>query len=225
MTSYEMVEKLSEKKGITLAQAKEVLEKCNWDILDAMIYLEKNPINTNAQQTAAGGAAQTTVNLNKEQPQGNAENVQTAYGIPNSNCGQQGAYSTPQGANGTQQTYTVPNGSQCESAKGVSFSEMLGRFFGFVGKVITKGLENSVIISKDEKEIANIPVIVMVLLLVFAFWIVVPIMVIGLFLNFRYSFSGASACKEKANEVMNKASKATEKIKNDFMNGVEYGGK
>lgn len=217
MTSYEMVEKLSEKKGITLAQAKEVLEKCNWDILDAMIYLEKNPINTTAQQT--------TVNLNKEQPQANAENVQTAYGIPNSNCGQQGAYSTPQGANGTQQTYTVPNGSQCESAKGVSFSEMLGRFFGFVGKIITKGLENSVIISKDEKEVANIPVIVMVLLVLFAFWIVVPIMVIGLFLNFKYTFRGSIDYKEKANDMLNKAAKATEKIKSDFMNGVEYGGK
>lgn len=223
MTSYEMVEKLSEKKGITLAQAKEILEKCNWDVLDAMIYLENNPIN-NAQQSVSGNPTQTTVNLNKEQ-QANTENAQPVGGIPNSNCGAQGSYSTPQGSANAQQTYTVPEGSQYQSSAGASFSEMLGRFFGFIGKIVTKGMENTVVISKNDKPVANIPIIVMVLLLCLAFWIVVPVMVVGLFVNFRYSFSGPSICKEKANEVMNKASKATQKIKTDFMNGVEYGGK
>lgn len=228
MTSYEKVEKLSEKKGITPEQAKEVLEKCNWDILDAVIYLEKNPI-VNVQQTAANVSEQGAVNLNKEQ-QSNTENVQTvnaqaASSIPNSNCGQQGSYSTPQSPNNAQQTYTVPEGSQYDSTNSVSFSELLGRFFGFMGKIVTKGVENSFVISKNEKTVASIPLIVMILLLCFAFWGIVPIMVIGMFFDFRYSFSGPSVCKDKANNVMNKATKATEKIKEDFINGMEQGGK
>ncbi len=40
MEHYEMVEKLCQKANISMARAKEVLEKNNWDLLDAMIELE-----------------------------------------------------------------------------------------------------------------------------------------------------------------------------------------
>lgn len=42
MEHFEMVEKLKEKANVTYEEAKDALEKCNWDILDAMIYLEKS---------------------------------------------------------------------------------------------------------------------------------------------------------------------------------------
>lgn len=39
--SLELIEKLKEKVNISYADAKEALEKCNGDLLDALIYLEK----------------------------------------------------------------------------------------------------------------------------------------------------------------------------------------
>ena len=41
MEKIEMVEKLQQKANISLEEAKAVLERCDWDLLDAMILLEK----------------------------------------------------------------------------------------------------------------------------------------------------------------------------------------
>ena len=48
MKSYEMVETLSEKAHVSLEQAKDALEKSNWDMLDAAIYLERTKGSMNA---------------------------------------------------------------------------------------------------------------------------------------------------------------------------------
>lgn len=42
MDNFEKVEKLREKANVTYEEAKAALENSNWDMLDAMIYLEKN---------------------------------------------------------------------------------------------------------------------------------------------------------------------------------------
>lgn len=215
MTSYEMVEKLSEKKGVTAAQAKEALERSNWDMLDAVIYLDSHPEYVQQEKTAAANSdsAKTVYDAQPAQP----TSKQSSQGsIPN--------YSMPN-SNGSEQVYTAPNTSGSSASKGTSFSELLGRFFGFVGKVITMGIENSVIISKGDKTIATIPVIVMILLLCLAFYVVVPIVVISLFFDFRYSFSGPGSCKDKVNNAMSKVADTSERIKNDFMTGVEQGKK
>ena len=56
MKSYEMVETLSEKAHVSLEQAKNALEKSNWDMLDAAIYLERNrdQVNTQAYSQTPG---------------------------------------------------------------------------------------------------------------------------------------------------------------------------
>jgi hypothetical protein len=41
MTNFEMVEKLREKANVSYEEAKEALERNNWDLLDAMVYLEQ----------------------------------------------------------------------------------------------------------------------------------------------------------------------------------------
>ncbi|MDE6420210.1 MAG: UBA/TS-N domain protein, partial [Lachnospiraceae bacterium] len=42
MENYEKVEKLRERANVSYEEAKEALENNNWDILDAMIALEKS---------------------------------------------------------------------------------------------------------------------------------------------------------------------------------------
>ena len=41
MTNFEMVETLREKANVSYEEAKDALEKSNWDLLDAMLLLEK----------------------------------------------------------------------------------------------------------------------------------------------------------------------------------------
>lgn len=42
MNEFEKVEKLTQKANVTYEEAKEALDACNGDLLDAMIYLEKS---------------------------------------------------------------------------------------------------------------------------------------------------------------------------------------
>lgn len=41
MTQFEMVEKLCEKANVTYEEAKSALEAANWDLLDAVVFLEQ----------------------------------------------------------------------------------------------------------------------------------------------------------------------------------------
>ena len=41
MTNFEMVETLREKANVTYEEARDALEAANWDLLDAMLLLEK----------------------------------------------------------------------------------------------------------------------------------------------------------------------------------------
>lgn len=44
MDRYQMVEKLREKANISYEQAKDALEKSNWDLLEALVYLENKGV-------------------------------------------------------------------------------------------------------------------------------------------------------------------------------------
>ena len=68
MDQFEKVEKLREHADVSYEEAKDALEKSNWDILDAMIYLEQNgktkapereSYTTNGEKTGAKAAQET----------------------------------------------------------------------------------------------------------------------------------------------------------------------
>nr|WP_294525943.1 hypothetical protein [uncultured Blautia sp.] len=54
MDQLEKVEKLRERANVSYEEAKEALEASGWDLLDAMVYLEKNgKVETPEQETAS----------------------------------------------------------------------------------------------------------------------------------------------------------------------------
>ncbi len=52
MTRLEMVEKIKDKTGVTYDTARETLEQANWDMLDAIVRLERAKMNGEAPQDA-----------------------------------------------------------------------------------------------------------------------------------------------------------------------------
>lgn len=58
MTRLEMVEKIREKTGVTYDEAREALEKANWDMLDAIVNVER--------MTGSSGVVYATIE--EEQP-------------------------------------------------------------------------------------------------------------------------------------------------------------
>ncbi len=58
----------------------------------------------------------------------------------------------------------------------------------------------------------------LVVFLLFAFWVAVPLLVVGLFFNMRYQFAGPDirSVDIDLNKAMDSAADAAENIKNEF---------
>ena len=165
MTNYEMTDKLSEKMGVTMEEAKEALEACDWDMLDAALMLEK----------AHGGGKQT--------------------------------YSTRQEA-------------QDEAASDARREDrgILRQIGRVLRKAIACGNRNRFEVRRkgSDEVVLELPVTILVVLLLCAFWVCVPLLVIGLFVGFRYAFNGAELGRESINKAMDKAAEAADKVMDDI---------
>ena len=177
MDNLEKVEKLKEKANVTYEEAKQALENSNWDILDAMIYLEKN---------------------------GKVKEDKKAD------------YTTK-----TEKCIGEVVDDEKEDRKS-NFKDSMHRFFRWCGHILDMGNSNSFCVEKDGKEVFKLPITVLVLLLIFAFWIVVPLLIVGLFLNMRYHFQGPDihTVDIDINKAMDTAANTAENIKNEFSQAV-----
>ena len=99
-----------------------------------------------------------------------------------------------------------------ERRRGVvnSLGEMIRNLFNL-------GNRNRFEVRKGDEVVLEMPVLVLVLLMLFAFWVCLPLLVIGLFAGFRYSFSGAELGRESVNHAMDKAAEAVEKVKEEVV--------
>lgn len=178
-----MVEKLREKANVNYADAKDALERANWDLLDAIIILERD-----------GKTAKT---VESETPNS------TSYSTKSENAGESNA----------------DDSGKNKHHDGVSFSELLGRFFRWVGKVIHHGNENNFHVEKHGESILTIPVTVLVLLLIIGFCVVIPLLIVGLFFGFKYSFSGPNLGRKEINKAMDKAAGVVDNLKDEINKG------
>ena len=63
-------------------------------------------------------------------------------------------------------------------------------------------LENEMEIWRKERPVTALPVLILILLLVAAFYITIPLLVVGLFFGFRYRFSGPDLERDSINNVI-----------------------
>ncbi len=78
MENFEKVEKIVERAGVSYEEAKQALEATNWDMLDAMIYIEKKGGNTTASYSTAYDA--NTDYTYEQQPQRNTAKKGEGFG-------------------------------------------------------------------------------------------------------------------------------------------------
>ncbi|MEL7609106.1 MAG: ubiquitin [Bacillota bacterium] len=181
MATMEHVEKLREKANVSYAEAKAALDACGDDLLEALLYLERQ---------------------GKVKPP------------------EHGGYYSSKSEKEEKQGDTAENVRQSEP-KGESFIELMGRFFRWVRDLFVKGCENLFDVQRGDNRIITMPVIVLVLLLIFCFWIVIPLMIIGLFLGCRYRFRGRDVEKTAVNKVMKSAENAAETLKTDIKEAAD----
>ena len=86
---------------------------------------------------------------------------------------------------------------------------------GLLRDLFNLGNRNRFEVRRGDEVLLEVPVTVLVLLLIFAFWVCIPLLVIGLFAGCRYSFSGAELGRESVNNAMDKAAEAVERVKEE----------
>ena len=68
------------------------------------------------------------------------------------------------------------------------------------------------------------PITVFIVLLIVGFWVVIILMLVGLFLGFRYSIKGTDVRGKEADDInkfMDKAADKATEIKEDIFNGSD----
>lgn len=161
MDKLEQIEKLRERAKVSYDEAREAYEHANGDLLDALIYLEKQGKVRPPQGDGYYRSEQQQVQneqVYEEQREGRSEGRRNSH----------------------EQSRRENN----------NFKEALEKIWSFFSGLVQKGNNTSFEVLRDKEHMASFPVTVLAILLIFAPWITIPLIVIGLFFGFHYQFVG-----------------------------------
>jgi len=122
-----------------------------------------------------------------------------------------GYYNSEQSSQGSGCKNNKHKENNCQSRE--SFGSMVKRFGRYCAKLIHRGNINTFEVYKGNELKIALPVTVLALLLIFVFWVTVPLIIVGLFCGFRYSFNGPDLGKQSVNDAMDNAANTAENIK------------
>ena len=95
------------------------------------------------------------------------------------------------------------------------FEEKLNRVFAWIQNLLRRSLDIKLVATKHGAQSFSIPLLLVILLLVIAFWIVLPLLVVSLFFDFRYHFEGIGSITVDLNDLSQKASDTADYIKRE----------
>ena len=176
MDKFEKVEKLRERAHVSYEEAQKALEENDWDLLDAMVSLEKTGKTDSPKQ----------------------QKYSTSYD--------------------QQQEYISVKTKVEEQQKdkphlGRSIGEVMQKFFRICR-------ENWFCVKRNDDLMLRIPLFAAVIILLFTWRIAIPVMLIAMLFNFRYSVEGKHELKE-VNAFMNSAGEAAQNLREGFQNARE----
>lgn len=180
MDKLDLVDKLKDKANISYENAKIALENSNWDILDAMLYLEGRGIVEGPS---------VSVFYSNEYKESYDNKQEEAYSNDNINKN---------------------NSKSKDNFEGI---------FEAICKVIDNCNNIFFQIKKDSRVIVKIPLTVVVVLLFFAFWIIIPLVIVGLFFDIEFMLSSKRFDTnkiDKVNIIFSKISNGVKDIKKKF---------
>lgn len=186
VVTLEQVEKLKEKTNVSYEEAKAVLERHNGDILEALIELERR----GKAQTAAAGGFYTT------RPDGAPETELVLTPPPGPDRGKKG------------------KGGQKRSFGRVYYVDA-GGLGEAIRDLVRRSISNHLEVWRNGQKMTTIPVLVLILLVVFFFWITLPLLVVGLIFGCRYRFGGPDLGREDLNHVMDRVSDTVGEVRDN----------
>jgi hypothetical protein len=115
----------------------------------------------------------------------------------------------------------TPKESAPPRYNGRTVRETLGHIGRACLRLLQIGNTNSIEVMRGGQYILSCPITLFVVLLLVGFWVIVPLMVLGLFFGFRYRIIGKELGSEAVNKVMDEAAETAEEIKSSITSKPE----
>lgn len=192
MTNLEKVEKLREKTGVTYEEAKAALAVADWDMLDAILQLEREG--------------------KIEERQSETKNFTSGA----DHSGAEGAAGSQQSFQTTDTPQLIAESYQSHQEEQKSGKRKMDVFWAWCKKILKKSVDNKFIVTRHGEQVMEMPVLLLVVLLLASVWTILIVLAIGLFFGFGYRFAGPDLGREDINETMAKVNNVADNIKSEF---------
>lgn len=212
MENLEKVELIREKCGVTYEVAKDALEACDYDVLEAIIAIEKAEIEKRAaeiENVIEEPAKAEEPEAAEVEPEAKAEEPKAAEA--------EATAAEPEDAD----AYEVADEPKAEEntdnagRRSANVAAAWNRFCGRCKDLTRASLDMTFVAERHGEKVIAIPVLFVIIgLLVWgaALWL----LIIGLFFGFRYRIEGRGMMVSGINEVMGKAADAADDVKQNL---------
>jgi hypothetical protein len=101
------------------------------------------------------------------------------------------------------------------------FKDNMHRFGNWLSNLLRISIENLFVVSRRDRVLCSLPVLVVIILIIFCFWPAVIALIVGLFLSCRYTVRGPeteppSDSTQNINHIMDEVAEVTENFKSEF---------
>ncbi len=203
MDNLEKVEQLIAKTGCTYEEAKQALDVSGWDMIDAIIELEKSGKIVKESSSFRSGQAAA-------EPAG-SEAKRTAKVEAEVVGSDEAEKIRPEGFGAQSGSY---NSGKAGSSKTGGFREDLRKLWGKVRRILVNN--RMIVIGKSGNQIIDLPIFIPVIALICFFWATLILAVVAMLFGCRFHFEGEDLGKTNINSTMDRATDYAEKVKNDF---------
>ncbi|MBQ8318092.1 MAG: DUF4342 domain-containing protein [Lachnospiraceae bacterium] len=105
-----------------------------------------------------------------------------------------------------------------KACKKSSFGEKIDSFGEWFKKVIKRSCEIKFNVDRYEERVFSLPLLALIIIMLFAFWLVGILLIVGLFFDYKYSFEGVNPTTVDINDLCNKASDTCTGLREDIKN-------
>jgi hypothetical protein len=231
--TIEQVEQLTSRTGVSYEDAKTALETADGDLLEALIALEREgktghqsaSYSTNGavpqpygDNSSGGSSSGGRTRADTSRNGGGRNRSKNKYDNENGSPGA-GAYSGPDGSGGNGNHGSDYNDNyggdyNYDYRQNTSgFGDVLNKIWRGFLRLVHHGNINHFEVFHHGQNVISVPTTVLVLLLIFGFWFVLPAIIIGLFFGCRYRFRGPDLGRDGINRAMDSAGETAENLK------------
>ena len=177
--TLEQVERLRAHAAVSYEEARRALEACDGDLLDALILLEREG---RIPPGGGRGAFFTTHSGPTRGPEASGKDEKRFWGL----------------------AVTV-GGHRGREERG-SWRTRLRELLAAALDLLRHCTVNQFEVWRNGERMTALPVLILILLVLVAYWISLPLLVVGLFFGCKYRFSGPDLDKNRVGEVVNQVS-------------------